>query len=247
MDIPPSAPGATWRRIDDDGAHVTTAIERTLSRPAARALYDRIGRWQDTQRFYEDRATADLIAHANLGIASSIFEFGTGTGRLAERLLREHLPAAAHYRGVDISSTMVRLARDRLSPWASRAVVEQSDGSPHIAALDGRYDRFLSTYVLDLLSSEDIDTALGEASRLLLPGGLLCLVSATHGRTPAERLVMGLAARLHALSPMLVGGCRAIDLSARLPAGPWRVIHRHVVSKWCVTSEVLIASRVAPA
>jgi ubiquinone/menaquinone biosynthesis C-methylase UbiE len=219
-----------------------TAIETTLSRTAARALYDRIGRWQDTQRFYEDLATADLIAHADLGDARSVFEFGAGTGRLAERLLRDHLPAAARYHGVDISSTMVALARERLSPWASRAAVEQSDGSPCSGAPNGRYDRFLSTYVLDLLSSEDIAAVLGDAWRVLSPGGRLCLVSATHGRTPGQRVVMGLAARLHSLSPTLVGGCRAIDLSSLLERESWRLIHHEVVSKWGVTSEVLVAS-----
>ena len=220
----------------------TTAIETTLSRFAARALYDRIGRWQDTQRFYEDRATADLVAHADLGNARSVIEFGAGTGRLAERLLRDHLPAAARYHGIDISATMVALARERLSPWASRAAVEQSDGSPRIGVPDRQYDRFVSTYVLDLLSSEDIAALLAEAWRVLSPGGRLCLVSATHGRTPGQRVVMGLAARLHSLSPALVGGCRAIDLSSRLEGGSWRLIHHGVVSKWGVTSEVLAAS-----
>src|SRR5262249_18052132 len=196
----------------------------TLSHAAARALYDRIGRWQDTQRFYEDAATADLIAHADLHQAQSVFEFGMGTGRLAARLLRDHLPGTARYFGIDISATMVALASERLAPWRDRAGVEQSDGSPHIQARDGTFDRLISTYVLDLLSKEDIATVLAEARRVLAPEGLLCLVSATHGRTPSERLVMGLAGRLHALSPTLVGGCRAIDLSSALERGSWRII-----------------------
>jgi SAM-dependent methyltransferase len=133
----------------------------TLSRSAARALYDRIGRWQDTQRFYEDRATADLIAHADLCNARAVFEFGAGTGRLAERLLRDHLPATARYHGIDISSTMVALARERQSPWATRTVVEQSDGSPRFGGPERQFDRFLSTYVLDLLSSQDIAAVFG--------------------------------------------------------------------------------------
>ena len=106
----------------------------TLSHLEARALYDRIGAWQDTQRFYEDYATADLIAHADLHQAQSVFEFGAGTGRIAERLLRDHLPTTAHYFGLDISATMVALARRRLTPWSERARVEQSDGSPRIQA-----------------------------------------------------------------------------------------------------------------
>ena len=217
--------------------------EATLSHAAARALYDRIGRWQDTQRFYEDEATADLIAHVDLHQAQSVFEFGAGTGRLAACLLGDHLSLTAHYLGIDISATMVALARERLARWRDRAQVQQSDGSPLVHAPDGAFDRFVSTYVLDLLSGEDITAVLAEARRLLAPGGLLCLVSATHGRTPSERLVMGLAARLHALSPTLVGGCRAIDLSSSLERESWSVIHHTVVSKWGIPSEVLVASR----
>ena len=214
----------------------------TLSHAAARALYDRIGRWQDTQRFYEDHATADLIAHADLAHARSVFEFGAGTGRIAGRLLRDQLPATARYHGIDLSATMVALAQERLVPWQDRAVVEQSDGSPHIQAQEKQFDRFLSTYVLDLLSAEDITHVIEEAHRLLSVDGLLCLVSATHGRTPLERLVMGAATRLHTLSPSLVGGCRAISLASFLHPDHWRVVHRNVVSKWGVPSEVLVAS-----
>ena len=220
---------------------MTSGAPATLSHAAARALYDRIGRWQDTQRFYEDHATADLIAHAGFDDARSVFEFGAGTGRIAARLLRDHLPALARYHGIDISATMVGLARARLAPWSGRARVEQSDGAPRIPSSAAQFDRFLSTYVLDLLSVEDITRVIAEAHRVLTADGLVCLVSATHGRTPLERCVGGFAARLHALSPRLVGGCRAIDIVSSLPSGRWRVVHRNVVGKWGVASEVLVA------
>jgi len=216
--------------------------EATLTHAAARALYDQIGRWQDTQRFYEDCATEELIAHAAFPEAQSVFEFGVGTGRIAARLLREHLPATARYRGIDISPAMVALARERLASWGNRARVEQSDGTPRIPARDATVDRFVSTYVLDLLSRDDIAAVLLEARRVLSREGLLCLVSATHGRTPGERLTMGVAARLYSLSPRLVGGCRAVDLSSFLEPARWRLLHHRVVSKWGVPSEVLVAS-----
>ena len=219
-------------------------VEPTLSHAAAQALYDRIGHWQDTQRFYEDVATADLIAHADLSHARAVFEFGAGTGRFAQRLLRDHLPPTARYRGIDISAAMVGLARQRLTPWRDRAEVDQSDGSPRIQIATRSFDRFLSTYVLDLLSTEDIASVVEEAHRLLSRDGRLCLVSATHGRTPLERLVMGLAKRLHSASPMLVGGCRAIDLRFFVRPDHWRVVHHRVVSKWGIASEVLVASPV---
>jgi ubiquinone/menaquinone biosynthesis C-methylase UbiE len=216
----------------------------TLSHGAARALYDRIGAWQDTQRFYEDLATGELIAQAELGVARSVFEFGVGTGRLAERLLRMHLPVTARYHAIDVSSTMVELARRRLAPWRDRVTVALSDGSPCLSAPDGGFDRFVSTYVLDLLSVDDIGLVLEEARRVLSPDGRLCLVSATHGRTPVERLAMGIAGALHAVSPRLVGGCRAIDVRAFLPRDRWRLLHRQVVSKWGIPSEVVVAARV---
>ena len=215
----------------------------TLSHAATRALYDRIGGWLDTQRFYEDAAIAELIAHSAFGSATSVFELGTGTGRVAARLLREHLPAGSRYQGVDSSPTMVGLARARLQPWHGRATVTLTDGSPRLDAPQAAFDRFLSTYVLDLLSADDIRAVLAEAHRLLAPNGRLCLVSATHGRSTLERLVMGAAGGVHRLSPQLVGGCRAIDLWSFLEAERWRVSHHQVVSKWGIPSEVVVCLR----
>jgi hypothetical protein len=37
----------------------------TLSHERARRVYDRIGTWQDTQAFYEDRATALVLAYGD--------------------------------------------------------------------------------------------------------------------------------------------------------------------------------------
>jgi ubiquinone/menaquinone biosynthesis C-methylase UbiE len=219
-------------------------VTATLSHAAARALYDRIGAWQDTQRFYEDVASDVLIAHADLGAARAVFELGIGTGRVAERLLRTHLSATARYHGIDVSSAMVNLARTRLASWGERVTIALSDGSPRLAAPDGGFDRFLSTYVLDLLSVEDIAAVIDEAHRLLSDRGRLCLVSATHGRTPLERVAMGIAAGLHAISPHLVGGCRAIEIQAFLSPDRWRTIHRQVVSRWGIPSEVVVAAPV---
>lgn len=222
--------------------HVSDRPEVVLTHAAARDFYDRLGRWLDTQSFYEDHAIDEVLDHAAMAEAQSVFEFGTGTGRLAERLLQTLLPSSARYRGIDVSSTMVRLARQRLARWRDRAVVDQSDGAPHVGGAERRFDRFVSTYVLDLLGSADIVAVLGEAHRVLVDDGLLCLTSATHGRTPLERAVMGAASRLHGLSPALVGGCRAIEVASYLDANRWRVVHRRVTSKWGIPSEVVVAA-----
>jgi SAM-dependent methyltransferase len=64
---------------------------RTLSHDEARRAYDRIGSLQDSQAFYEDVATSLLLQHGDFPSARSVFEFGCGTGRFAQRLLEEQL------------------------------------------------------------------------------------------------------------------------------------------------------------
>ena len=63
-----------------------------LTHDEARRVYDRIGAGQDSQAFYEDRATRLLIRHGAFERARSVLEFGCGTGRFAARLLARHLP-----------------------------------------------------------------------------------------------------------------------------------------------------------
>ena len=109
---------------------------RYLAPEKAKRFYDRLGSGQDWQRFYENPATNQLIAHAGFGSAHSVFEFGCGTGAFAAGLLQHSLPADARYVGLDISSTMVSLALERLKPWSGRARVYQTDGSPRVPEPD---------------------------------------------------------------------------------------------------------------
>jgi len=216
---------------------------RTLTREEARGVYDRIGARQDSQAFYEDRAVGRAVEHAAFGEARHVFEFGFGTGRFAERLLSELLPQQARWRGVDVSSEMVRLARRRLARFGARAQVVQSDGGPPNDEPAGAYDRFVSNYVLDLLSEEDIRAVLDQAQRMLRPGGRLCLVSLTTGCSAASRAVIGVWSRIHALAPKLVGGCRPLELRPRLGESTWKVLYHDRSASFGLPSEVIVAER----
>jgi ubiquinone/menaquinone biosynthesis C-methylase UbiE len=221
--------------------------ERVLTHGQARAFYDWMGAKQDWQAFYEKRATRDLIAHASFETAQAVFEFGCGTGAFAERLLASHLEPSARYVAVDSSTTMIRLARARLARFGSRVTVEQTDGSLQFEAASGSYDRFVSTYVADLLSISDITSLLAEAHRLLMPEGLLCLVSLTHGTRWLSRLVAGLWTGIHRLKPTLVGGCRPLELRVLLPAHTFHLEYVHVVTAFGIPSEVIVAERLPKA
>ena len=136
---------------------------------------------------------------------------------------------------------MVELAGERLRPWADRAEVRLTDGSLRLPVASGSYDRFLSTYVLDLLSVDDIRLALREARRVLVPGGRLCLASLTFGRSTWSRVVSRLWQGVHARRPMWVGGCRPLALSSFIH-GDWRVLHSEVVCTMGICTEVVVAT-----
>jgi len=137
---------------------------------------------------------------------------------------------------------MVSLAQERLKPWSERARIHQSDGSPRIAEPDHSFDRFVSTYVFDLLAPDFIDHLLSEARRLLVSEGKLCLVSMTFGRSPLSRAVCWGWKRLWRLSPSIVGGCHPVELSEYLRTDWWRPDYQTKVTSWGITSEVLVAS-----
>lgn len=204
--------------------------------------YDRIGRLQDWQAFYEDPATERLITNAGFDDAHRVFELGCGTGRFAALLLDRHLPPDGRYVGVDISPRMVQLASARLRPWSDRAEVHLGDSADHLLP-DGSADRFVANYVVDLLSEQDARDAIAETPRLLAPSGTLCLVSLTHRQGSFTGLVSGGWERVWRRWPSLVGGCRPIELCAYLPADEWRIEHRSIVSAWGLSSEVVVASR----
>jgi ubiquinone/menaquinone biosynthesis C-methylase UbiE len=215
---------------------------RTLTREEARRFYDRFGAKQDKQGWYEDAAIAALEARAKFEQASSVVEFGCGTGRLAAELLEKKLPAECRYLALDQSETMCGLAKARLEKFSARAQVRQSDGAPSIPLPDGAADRVVTTYVLDLLSIADIAAFQADARRVLRAGGLLCAVGLTPGERGMSRAVTALWSRIHRKNPAKVGGCRPLRLADHLPAALWKIEHREVVSAWGIASEVVIAS-----
>jgi ubiquinone/menaquinone biosynthesis C-methylase UbiE len=214
---------------------------RLLSHEQAARFYDRLGAGLDTQALYEGAALRELIAHLKMKDCRAVVEFGCGTGRLAAELFESSLPPGTTYLGLDVSSAMVALARLRLQRWSGRAVIHRSDGEPSIDAPDASFDRFICTFVLDLLSEDDIRAVLGEARRVLTPDGLLGLASLTNGRTPASRLISRIWRRLHAASPWLVGGCRPIVIERFLARSQWMIEYASVVSRFGVPSEIVVA------
>ena len=158
---------------------------RVFAPEDAKRFYDHFGKMQDRQ-FYERAPLNDLVAHAGFEQASSVFELGCGTGRFAARLLAERLPSRAHYVGIDISTTMLDIATQRLKHWSSRATIEQLDGTKGLPYADCQFDRFIATYVFDLMPLSSIGPLIDEAHRLLSHNGKLCVVTSIEGIGPVS-------------------------------------------------------------
>jgi ubiquinone/menaquinone biosynthesis C-methylase UbiE len=216
----------------------------TLSHAEARRFYDRLGSVQDWQWPFEQPAREKMVEQMALGDASAVFELGCGTGRFAKDLLERHLPLEARYLGVDVSDTMLRLSRRSLERFGPRVEVRPSGGALRFVAPDGGFDRWISTYVLDLLSESDIALALNEAQRLLMPSGRIGLVSLTHGATSLAQRIEGIWLALNRRNAAWTGGCRPLALAGRLAPAAWSLRHHEVVTSFGISSEVIVAERV---
>ncbi|HJW75362.1 MAG TPA: class I SAM-dependent methyltransferase [Thermoleophilia bacterium] len=218
--------------------------ERVITHQQARRIYDRIGRWQDTRPLSERRALDELARRCGFETATAVFEFGCGTGRYAAALLAKSLPPGCRYLGIDISPRMVRLASEKVMPWPERARIVLTDGSPMFSEPDGSCDRFISTYVLDLLGDDETAMLLAEAHRVLRPGGLLGLVSLTAGASPSARALTSAWRRVWAIRPWLLGGCRPIEITGHLSPAEWLLRDEVAVGHYLLMSQVVVAERV---
>ena len=217
--------------------------ERYLSPEQAAAVYNLIGRWQDTQGFYERAAVDTLIREGQFDVAAHVVEVGCGTGALAARLLDDQLSNTADYVALDVSAKMVGLTRERLRRWSGRARVERIDGHSPWPVPDSAADRVVAAYVLDLLAPAAIDAFFAEAARALRPGGMVAAVSLEAATRGIPRLVSTGWTHLWRINPHLSGGCRPVDIASMLPTG-WRVNATRSITSWAVTSTVLVIERV---
>ena len=218
---------------------------KALTYEATRRVYDRIGRLQELQGFYEDRLLEDIVAHSRIEDARAVFEFGCGTGRFAESLLARHLTDDATYRGIDLSPVMVGLTNARLARFGSRAIAHLTEGPPPREEPTTSCDRFFSHCVLDVLPDDDgVVETIAEAHRLVRPGGRAGFCCMTYGFTAISRAFVTAWLRVRDWRPGLVGGTRPLDLRSFLPERQWRVCYQVRVVRGGVPIQGVVAERI---
>lgn len=213
-----------------------------LTKEEVEKFYDRFGAKQDKQNYHEDVALADLLKRARFDVAHTVVEFGSGTGRFAEELLGKYLPMDATYWGCDVSTTMINLSQKRLSPFGRRATLWKSTGETSLPLPSDCAGRFVSNYVLDILSFNEIHDVIREAKRVLKKDGLLCLTGLTNGKGWFSKFWTAFWNIRFTLNLKWVGGCRPIEVHGFLNAD-WEIEHYHVAAVKGISSEVIVARK----
>ncbi len=145
------------------------------------AAMDRIYRWQrafyDVTRKHYLLGRDRLIADLDPPPGANVLEIGCGTGRNLILAARRY-PQARFY-GIDISRAMLATANAsvRRAGLQSRIVLAQGDASAFDAAsLFGvaKFERVFCSYTLSMIPPWQ--AALGQAARIVSPGGTLSVV-----------------------------------------------------------------------
>jgi SAM-dependent methyltransferase len=145
-------------------------------------------------------------------LEGDVLEIGGGGGAMAARLLATQ--PGARITVTDYDEAMLAVARARLAAFGDRASVRQADAT-QLPFPDGRFDAVLSFIMLHHVI--DWEAALGEAIRVLRPGGLLVGYDLVASR-PARWLHQAEGARHRLMAP---GELR--DRLAELPVEPVRL------------------------
>ena len=203
----------------------------------AQRFYDWLGAKHDWGSGFERKAKDRALALLEAGSAQRLLNVGVGTGK-EQRQIQALLPTGGLSFGLDLSGEMLKLTQQRVpQTHLCQAVAWQ------LPFANGRFDRILCTYVLDLLETAVLPQVLAECHRVLQPGGKLVLVSLTEGTDTPSKLLIGLWKAAYKIHPLTCGGCRPLQLQTAVQQARFSILKREVVVQLGVPSEVILAER----
>ncbi len=227
-----------------DGTKMSTdesEISRVIrSKAEARDSYDRLSRWYDLLAGWSEAKPRELALQM-LGASEGerILEIGCGTGH-ALRALARAVGRAGKVYGIDLSSGMLRISRERLNEAGLSERVElcRGDGS-HLPFAVGSMAAIFISFTLELFDTPEIPVVLGECWRVLRPGGRACLVAMSKGR---ETSMTKFYEWLHRKFPRYVD-CRPIFLRQAVAAAGFSIAAVTEISLWGLAGEAVLAKR----
>ena len=210
---------------------------------AARKFYDRISRLYDLfiarlEKKYRRKGLKMLDVEAG----DKILEMGFGTGHALVHMA-ERVGPEGKIVGVDISPKMLEIARKKLRGKGLEKRVELycEDG----AGFEYESSYFTGIFIcftLELFTREDMRRIIGNCRHLLKPGGRICLVTISRGRTGSA---LKFYEKLHMSMPA-VFDCRPIYPHKLLLEGDFAITASEEMSMWGLPVEIVLAEISGP-
>jgi ubiquinone/menaquinone biosynthesis C-methylase UbiE len=223
-----TAPGA-WRQ---DILEVNAPADRVPR------MYSRLAPvYELWARATESRARLRVLELTGLSGDDDVLEVATGTGAQLVRLA-----AASHGRtvGVELADGMLARTRARLDAAGLAERVELLLANAlELPLEDESFDVVVNSYMLDLLSREDIPRALTEFKRVLRPGGRLVLSN----MTKAERRRHCFWDAAYARGVQLTANCRGVLAAPVLAELGFIEIKREYLAQMLFPTEIVTARK----
>lgn len=201
-------------------------------------VYDKLsGVYDIWAKLTESRAVSRAIELASITDGMTILEVAVGTGVAFQEIVKRNLHGKNL--GIDLSRGMLEKARQRMRklPGAPYCLFRGTAFALPVEAAS--VDLLVNSYMFDLLSFEDMDTALREFKRVLKSGGRLILVNMTAGASFGSKLYEF----IYRVSPKLMGGCRGVRLAGKLEQHGFAIESREICQQMLLPSEVILARK----
>ncbi len=204
-----------------------------------RRVYDRMAAvYPISTMLFHSRAHRCALEASGIRDGMNVLEVATGSGEMFRRLVRENRRGATF--GIDLSPNMAartqRAARQR---YPHARTLCQAVDARQMPFRNEAFDAVFCCYLLELLSGEDIGSALREFRRVLRSGGNLTLVMIGEGVAPFNTAYR-VAGRV---APAFWGRQVERALPEVISAARFEIIHDRAVRQGFYPSRVLVARK----
>jgi ubiquinone/menaquinone biosynthesis C-methylase UbiE len=177
---------------------------------------------------------------ANIQPHEKVLEIATGPGQILLEILKR-VDRTNFVYGVDLSWKMIEKSWRRVHGAGYHNLGLAEADTRQLPFADQAFDVVYSSYMLDILSVQDILTALKEFRRVLKGGGRVILVNLSkqspQGHTGVEYLYKWLPAPW---VPYILGGCRPVLLADLVRDAGFSGVQRKFISG-LMSSEIVAA------
>ncbi len=215
-----------------------SGLPNTLALRTRRA-YDRMSRvYGLTSSVLHSRAHQQALESCGMEDGMRILEVATGSGEMFRRIVRANRNGMTL--GVDLAPNMASLTQRRTRRRFPHAVTHcQAVDARSMPFRDGSFDVVVCCYLLELLSSEDIERTVDEFHRVLRSRGRLALVMIGQDTAAFNRLYKVLGK----LAPAFWGRQVEERVPELIAASDFRIVSEQVVRQGFYPSRVLVARK----